>query len=97
MNGIIYELWKLLNQIHKESLENNDPENKTEQEKFNIIKLTTVVFNDIQKYGLSRLTNFSTGWMCPIYKKNDKNEIANYRPITILNTDYKILTKVLAL
>ena len=97
MDGITYELWKLLNQIYKESLENIDPENEKEQEKFNIIKLITEVFNDIQKYGLSRLTKFSTGWMCQIYKKNDKNEIANYRPITILNTDYKILTKVLAL
>ena len=97
MDGITYELWKFLNQIYKESLENNDPENEKEQEKFNIIKLMTEVFNDIQKYGLSRLSKFSTGWMCPIYKKNDKNEIANYRPITILNTDYKILTKILAL
>jgi len=35
--------------------------------------------------------------MCPIYKKKDRAEISNYRPITLLNTDYKILTKVLAL
>jgi hypothetical protein len=40
-------------------------------------------------------TDFSIGWMCPIYKKNDRNEIANYRPIIILNSDYKIMTKVL--
>jgi hypothetical protein len=35
--------------------------------------------------------------MCPIYKKKDPTEISNYRPITLLNTDYKLLTKVLAI
>ena len=34
--------------------------------------------------------------MCPLYKKKDPTEISNYRPITLLNTDYKILTKALA-
>src|ERR1700761_3633451 len=34
--------------------------------------------------------------MCPLYKKNDRTEIANYRPVTLLNTDYKLLTKALA-
>ena len=35
--------------------------------------------------------------MCQIYKKKDPTEICNYRPITLLNTNYKILMKVLAI
>src|SRR6266853_132104 len=35
--------------------------------------------------------------MCPIYKKKDPTEISNYWPITLLNMNYKLLTKVLTL
>jgi hypothetical protein len=40
-------------------------------------------------------TGFSLGWMCPLFKKKDRTDIANYRPITVLNSDYKIFTKAL--
>ena len=35
--------------------------------------------------------------MCPLYKKKDRWDIANYHPITLLNSDYKLYTKILAM
>ena len=64
---------------------------------FNIIKFLTEIFLDIQTHGVDLECDFALGWMCPIYKKKDPTEISNYRLITLLNTDYKLLTKVLAI
>ena len=36
------------------------------------------------------------GGIVLIYKKKDPTEIRNYRPITLLNSDYKIRTTILA-
>jgi hypothetical protein len=33
--------------------------------------------------------------MCPIYKKKARTKIENHRPITLLNTNYKMMTKTL--
>jgi hypothetical protein len=33
------------------------------------------------------------GWLCPALKKGDTGLLSNYRPITQLNTDYKLMTK----
>jgi hypothetical protein len=73
-----------------------EAETKADRPSFNIIKALTRVFNDIEEHGVVSTTNFAEGWMCPLYKKKDKRHIANYRPITILNSDYKIFTKALA-
>ena len=64
---------------------------------FNIAQTLTTIFNDIQQHGVDKSTDFVLGWMCLIYKKKDRTDISNYRPITLLNTDYKLLTKVLAI
>jgi len=90
LDGCPYELWKTLNDIHNATTKNN-------RSGFDITKVLTHVLNDIRLHGVDPRTDFAQGWMCPIYKKKDRTDISNYRPITILNTDYKIMSKVLAI
>ena len=58
---------------------------------FNIVELLKAAFNDIEINGI-QTPHLLDGWMCPLYKKKDHCEIPNYRSITILNAEYKILT-----
>ena len=90
LDGIPTEIWKLLHQQYK-SAKNG------ERKKFcNITEVMAHIFNDIAQHGIMEGTDFNEGWMCPIYKKKEADNIANYRPIMVLNTDYKIFTKVIA-
>ncbi|KAJ8457104.1 hypothetical protein ONZ45_g18449 [Pleurotus djamor] len=88
VDGATYELWKLL-------MSNKEGINEETQDK--MLEIYTSAINDISDNGVSEQTKFAEGWMCPIYKKNDKSEISNYRPITLLNTDYKLFTKILTM
>lgn len=88
INGIPYEFWKIMHSEHCES-KKLTPLEKT----CDVVGSLTSVYNDIETNGVATGSNFATGWMCPLYKKKDKIDKANYRPITLLNTDYKIFTK----
>jgi hypothetical protein len=90
LDGCPYELWKNLDQRHSRRSHRNKPS-------FDIIKMLTYLFQDIQEHGIDQCTNFTMGWMCPLFKKKDPTDISNYCPITLLNSDYKILTKVIAI
>ena len=87
INGIPYKYWKCLHQFKKEN-------NKSSKYKsLNIIKSPTIIYNDIEEFRVDPLSEFATGWMCSLYKKGNKRLIENYRPITLLYSDYKIDTK----
>jgi len=90
LDGCPYELWKALEKRHNKLRTTNTPS-------LDIIKALTYLFQDIQEHGVDKRTSFMTSWMCLLFKKKDPTEISNYRPITLLNTVYKLLTKVLAL
>ena len=89
-DGIPYEVWKHLDRLHKAAKANNEPY-------FDVINCMTMVIQDIQTHGVSPGTNFTLGYLCPIYKKKERDNVKNYRPITLLNTDYKLMTKSLSL
>ena len=90
LDGFPYEVWKDLKK------RNSDAESAGKVG-FDIIGALTTIFRDIQYYGIAPDTHFAEGWMCPLYKKKDVTSIENYRPITLLNSDYKLLTKALSL
>lgn len=93
-DGIPYEFWKSMNgQFVNDSKQNQS--GGSQRNTCDLIELLCLMCEDIQWHGIIDESSFSEGWMCPIYKKNEKTDIANYRPITCLNTDYKLFTKAL--
>ena len=89
LDGIPYEFWQKMNKKWKRSTERSSP-------RFDCIELLLLAYNDVDKNGPCEGSAFAEGWMCPLYKKKDRRDIENYRPITLLNTDYKTYTKILA-
>jgi hypothetical protein len=52
------------------------------------------MMNEIHEQG-SLSNGIKDGTITILYKKKDRDDIRNYRPITLLNGDYKILTRTL--
>ena len=52
-------------------------------------------FNEMRSAG-ALAPGFNDGLVSILYKKGTRLDIRNYRPITLLNGDYKILTRILA-
>jgi hypothetical protein len=88
-DGFSYKIWKHFNKIDLLKSDSNI------KRSFSIVDMLTLLFNDIWQYGVAT-PKFAEGWMCPLYKKGNREEIANFQPITCLNIDYKLFTKVLA-
>ena len=65
----------------------------------NIVGILTKAFNGIQDTalrGLSAPARFTEGVISLLFKKGDRNDLANYRPLTVLNNDYRLYTKILS-
>ena len=93
VDGIPYELYKEL--IKREK--------KKADKEVDIIGILHNVVLEIEEKGVTILSTenkreneFTDGLMFLLFKKKDKWKIENYRPITLLNTDYKIYTKTIA-
>lgn len=92
LDGVQYEVWKT---VHARFVEDSRHEGQTT---FDVLAIIHAAFDNIQTHGVSDRTAFAQGWMAPIYKeKGELTKIVNYRPITLLNSDYKLLSKVLAI
>ncbi|CDO76740.1 hypothetical protein BN946_scf184813.g10 [Trametes cinnabarina] len=91
VDGIQYEVWKTLHDRFREDSRHAD------RASFDVLAVLQAAFADIQQNGVCASTAFAEGWMAPIWKeKGEKTKVVNYRPITVLNTDYKLLTKIMA-
>ncbi len=91
LDGIPFEVWKALHARHTEDIRFES------RGSFDCVRLLTAALEDIRLHGVAAQTSFAQGWIAPIYKeKGERTRVVNYRPITLLNTDYKLLTKTLA-
>ena len=71
LDSLPHELWQTLMRTYDQHHSPRTPH-------FDIITTLAHVFNDIEKFGTAETSKFAEGWMCPLYKKNDRTDISNY-------------------
>jgi hypothetical protein len=86
IDGLPNEFYKILEILFRQT-------KGSDQESFNAIGFLTNLYDDIEKYGMVKVCKFNMGWVGPIFKKGDRSLISNYQPVTLLNCDYKLMTK----
>lgn len=87
-DGISYEFYKFWEEKFRKMKEGDDLPN--------ILGCLLKVYQDIERTA-EALPSFSKGAMFLLYKKGDRGKVENYRPLTLLNTDYKIYTKMISI
>ena len=94
VDGILYEFYKVWIKEHEDYKDREGSKNP-KRPTADITKILKEVYNEIENIGLKN-QNFILGTMFLLCKKKEKTKIENYRPITLTNTNYKILTKTIA-
>jgi hypothetical protein len=61
-------------------------------------KLLRKIFLEVvdEVFHNSELSDCQYNWISVLHKGGDRDNIRDWRPITLLNTDYKIMSKLLA-
>jgi len=93
INRIPYKFYKFWQKKYEKYRGSKD--NPVVKEVKSIAQILIKVYNKIENNDLHN-DSFVLGAMTLLYKKKDRQRIENYRPITLMNTDYKIYTKTIA-
>ena len=64
---------------------------------FHVIKYELLDFINYVIFGGHLPRKVNTGVLKLLHKKDDKKDLKNYRPITLMNVDLKIITKIFTL
>ena len=93
IDRIPYKFYKFWQKKYKKYKGRED--DPTVKEVKSIAQILVKVYNEIRNKDLYN-DDFVLKAMNLLYKKKDRQQIENYRPITLTNTDYKIYTKTIA-
>ncbi|KAI0027641.1 Endonuclease/exonuclease/phosphatase, partial [Vararia minispora EC-137] len=81
LDGIPYSLYQVLHSISV---------NTKNRPKFEVVRILKAVHDDVILNGVAPGSGYTDGWLALLYKKGEIDRVENYRPITCLNTDYKL-------